>query len=50
MQQGDPYHTYPLLTGFGGYIFGRDANGNYNAGDFGLDSLAGWHTRRRSMI
>lgn len=41
MQQGDPYHTYPLLTGFGGYIFGRDANGNYNAGDFGLDSPGG---------
>lgn len=41
MQQGDPYHTYPLLTGFGGYIFGRDTDGNYNAGDLGLDSPGG---------
>ncbi len=41
MQQGDPYHTYPLLTGFGGYIFGRDAQGNYNPKDLGLDSPGG---------
>src|SRR5206468_3397708 len=38
MQQGDPYHTEPLLTGFGGYIFGRDTAGNYNPKDLGLDS------------
>lgn len=41
MQQGDPYHTEPLLTGFGGYIFGRDAAGNYNPKDLGLDSAGG---------
>jgi maltose/maltodextrin transport system substrate-binding protein/arabinogalactan oligomer/maltooligosaccharide transport system substrate-binding protein len=41
LQQGDPYHSYPLLTGFGGYIFGRDAAGNYNAKDLGLDSAGG---------
>lgn len=41
MQQGDPYHTYPLLTGFGGYIFGRDDAGNYNPKDLGLDSAGG---------
>jgi arabinogalactan oligomer/maltooligosaccharide transport system substrate-binding protein len=41
LQQGDPYHTYPLLTGFGGYIFGRDAGGSYNAKDLGLDSAGG---------
>ncbi|MGH2472869.1 MAG: sugar ABC transporter substrate-binding protein [Candidatus Limnocylindria bacterium] len=41
LQQGDPYHSYPLLTGFGGYIFGRDAAGNYNPKDLGLDSAGG---------
>lgn len=41
LQQGDPYHTYPLITGFGGYVFGRDAAGNYNAKDLGLDSAGG---------
>lgn len=41
LQQGDPYHTYPILTGFGGYIFGRDAAGNYNPKDLGLDSAGG---------
>jgi maltose-binding protein MalE len=34
----DPYHTYPLLSAYGGYIFGRDAEGNYNPSDVGLDS------------
>jgi maltose-binding protein MalE len=41
LQQGDPYHTYPILTGFGGYIFGRDAAGTYNPKDIGLDSPGG---------
>lgn len=41
MQQGDPYHTYPLITGFGGYVFGRDAQGNYDPQDLGLDSPGG---------
>jgi arabinogalactan oligomer / maltooligosaccharide transport system substrate-binding protein len=42
MQQGDPYHTYPLLTGFGGYIFGYDeAAGAYDPQDVGLDSPGG---------
>jgi maltose-binding protein MalE len=34
---GDPYHHYPILTGFGGYIFGVDDAGNYNPDDVGLD-------------
>ncbi len=38
---GDPYHHYPLFTGFGGYVFGRDAEGNYNPEDVGLDSPGG---------
>jgi maltose-binding protein MalE len=35
---GDAYGTYPLLTGFGGYAFGRDKDGNYDPKDVGLDS------------
>jgi maltose/maltodextrin transport system substrate-binding protein/arabinogalactan oligomer/maltooligosaccharide transport system substrate-binding protein len=38
MQQGDPYHTYPLLSGYGGYVFGRNTDGSYNPKDLGLDS------------
>jgi len=38
LQQGDPYHFFPIMTAFGGYVFGRDAQGNYDPGDVGLDS------------
>lgn len=38
---GDPYHHEPLLTGFGGYIFGVDEEGNYNPDDVGIDSEGG---------
>lgn len=38
---GDPYHHEALLTGFGGYIFGTDAEGNYNPDDVGIDSEGG---------
>ncbi len=38
---GDPYHHYPLFTGFGGYVFGVDEEGNYNPDDVGLDSEGG---------
>lgn len=38
---GDPYHHYPLVTGFGGYVFGVDEAGNYNPDDVGLDSEGG---------
>jgi maltose-binding protein MalE len=41
LQSGDAYHTYPLLTGFGGYVFGRGADGSYVANDVGLDSAGG---------
>jgi maltose-binding protein MalE len=34
----DPYHTYPIISGFGGYVFGRDADGNYDPSDVGIDS------------
>jgi maltose-binding protein MalE len=41
LHRSDPYHTYPLLTGFGGYIFGQNADGSYNPEDVGLDSPGG---------
>lgn len=34
----DAYHSYPIISAFGGYIFGRDAGGNFNPKDVGLDS------------
>jgi maltose-binding protein MalE len=41
LQQGDPYHSYPILSGHGGYIFGRDAQDNYDPTDVGLDTPGG---------
>ncbi len=35
---GTTYDLYPLFTSFGGYIFGKDDQGNYNDQDLGLDS------------
>ena len=35
---GTTYDAFPLQTSFGGYIFGRDAAGNYNPADLGVDS------------
>lgn len=32
------YNTYPLYTSFGGYIFGRDADGNFTTNDIGLNN------------
>lgn len=30
------YHNFPWIHGFGGYVFGRDANGNLDPTDVGL--------------
>jgi maltose-binding protein MalE len=38
---GDAYHFEPVLTAFGGYIFGQDENGEYEACDVGLDNEGG---------
>jgi arabinogalactan oligomer/maltooligosaccharide transport system substrate-binding protein len=38
IQTNDPYHFQPLMSAFGGYVFGMDADGNYNADDVGIDS------------
>ena len=35
---GDPYHFYPIQTAFGGYIFGQNEDGSYNAEDLGLNN------------
>ena len=37
-QEGDPYHFFPIQTAFGGYVFGRGADGSYDPGDVGIDS------------
>jgi maltose-binding protein MalE len=33
---GDAYHMYPLFSGLGGYVFGRNAKGNLNPKDIGV--------------
>ena len=35
---GTTYDAFPLQTAFGGYVFGRDADGNYDPSDVGIDS------------
>ncbi len=35
---GGGYENMPILTAYGGYIFGLDANGAWNPNDVGLDS------------
>lgn len=35
---GGGYENMPVLTAFGGYIFGQDENGAWNPDDVGLDS------------
>ncbi len=40
-ENGDAYHMEPLFTSAGGYLFGKDADGNYNPDDLGLDSPGG---------
>lgn len=32
----DYYFTYPLYSGYGGYVFGRDDKGNFKADDIGI--------------
>ncbi len=32
------YNSYPMYTWQGGYIFGRDADGNFTADDIGMDN------------
>ena len=36
-QESDPYHFFPIMTAFGGYVFGLTEEG-YDASDVGIDS------------
>lgn len=38
---GDPYHQFPVITAFGGYIFGVTEDGSYDVTDIGLNSEGG---------
>lgn len=38
LQQGDAYHFFPIMTSFGGYLFGQNPDGTYNPEDVGIDS------------
>lgn len=38
LQTGDVYHNYPVLSAFGGYIFGDDGSGGLNPADIGFNS------------
>ena len=37
IQQNDPYHFFPIMTAFGGYVFGQTETG-YDPADVGIDS------------
>ena len=39
--EGDAYHLQPILSAFGGYIFGQNDDGTYNPADLGIDSEGG---------
>ncbi|MCI0394768.1 MAG: extracellular solute-binding protein [Chloroflexi bacterium] len=36
--EGNGYKVYPILTAFGGYVFGQDEAGNWNPADLGVGS------------
>jgi len=38
VSSGPLYNALPVWTAFGGYVFGKDANGAWNAQDVGIDS------------
>jgi maltose-binding protein MalE len=46
------YNSYPLYTSFGGYIFGRDADGNFTSSDIGLinDGMVAGLTFVQSLV
>jgi maltose-binding protein MalE len=39
--EGDAYHFQPILSAFGGYIFGQNEDGTFNPEDVGIDSEGG---------
>jgi len=42
IQTGNTYHNFPVLSAFGGYIFGRNEDGTFNINDIGVDSEGGF--------
>jgi arabinogalactan oligomer / maltooligosaccharide transport system substrate-binding protein len=40
-EPADPYHNYPIVTAYGGYVFGMDEDGTYDPSDLGIDSDGG---------
>jgi arabinogalactan oligomer / maltooligosaccharide transport system substrate-binding protein len=38
---GDFYHNYPIVTAFGGYVFGMNEDGSYNPADIGIANEGG---------
>jgi len=41
IQSGDAYHHYPVLTAFGGYLFGSNEDGSWNPSDLGFANDGG---------
>lgn len=41
MYSGDPYHSFPIISAFDGYIFAVNEDGTYDVGDIGLNSEGG---------
>lgn len=37
-QSGDGYHFYPIMTAFGGYVFGENEDGTWDPSDLGFDN------------
>ena len=37
-EPADPYHNYPIVTAYGGYVFGMQDDGTYDPSDLGIDS------------
>ena len=37
-EPADPYHNDPVITAYGGYVFGQDEDGSYDPADLGIDS------------
>ncbi len=52
LPEANPYFTYPIFTGFGGYVFGQAPDGGYDPSDVGLDSTGSIQAAReiRSMV
>jgi arabinogalactan oligomer / maltooligosaccharide transport system substrate-binding protein len=40
-EPADPYHNYPVVTAYGGYVFGMDDDGTYDPSDLGIDTDGG---------